>query len=252
MPPTGLTGRDGNWHHLAGVRSDTNAYLYMDGVLIGSNTWTHGKFDLGGDYLYIGQDGRQNWGLFDGEIGTARVWARALSADEVAGVAANCAPGFGVVARDGLLAEYAPYEPFNAFSERGGWRVPLSPLLRQVTQTNYTFEVMFRTTDSGRGILLGNYHGSLAAISNFELAEDNQFRLVTANSKGGEVIAWSGAVTGTRDGNWHRAQRAPRRQALPIRMVCSGTPRRKHSAPTRSRGPISALAKISGRRVRCR
>ncbi len=101
LPPTELRGRDGNWHHLAGVRCDTNAYLYMDGVLIGSNTWTHGTFDLGGNNLYIGQDGRQNWGLFDGEIGTARVWTRALSAEEVAGVAANCVPGFGVVARDG-------------------------------------------------------------------------------------------------------------------------------------------------------
>ena len=42
LPSWDLRGRDGNWHHLAGVRSDTNAYLYMDGVLIGSNTWTHG------------------------------------------------------------------------------------------------------------------------------------------------------------------------------------------------------------------
>lgn len=242
LPSWDLRGRDGNWHHLAGVRSDTNAYLYMDGVLIGSNTWTHGKFDLGGDYLYIGQDGRQNWGLFDGEIGTARVWARALSADEVAGVAANCAPGFGVVARDGLLAEYAPYEPFNAFSERGGWRVPLSPLLRQVTQTNYTFEVMFRTTDSGRGILLGNYHGWLAAISNFELAENNQFRLVTANSRGEGVTAWSGAVTGTRDGNWHRAAAVRRDGKLYLYM--DGVQR--GNAATETLGPYALAGSYLG------
>ena len=204
-PPWYLTGRDGNWHHLAGVRSATNAYLYMDGVLIGSNTWTHGAFDLGGDNLYIGQDGRGNYGLFNGEIGTGRVWARALSAAEVAGLAANSMPGAGVVARDGLMAEYAPYDPFNAAADQNGWHVPFSPQLRQLTQTNYTYEVMFRTTDPGRGILIGNYDGNQAAISNFELFTDNTFRLVVAKNGPDLVSANSDAVSGTRDGNWHRA-----------------------------------------------
>ena len=245
LPPAGLTGRDGNWHHLAGVRCDTNAYLYMDGVLIGSNTWTHGTFDLGGNYLYIGQDGRNDWGLFDGEIGTARVWARALSADEVAGVAANCAPGFGVVARDGLLAEYAPYEPFNAFPDRNGWRVPFSPLLRQVTQTNYTFEVMFRTTNAGRGILLGNYSGASIAVNNFELNANDTFRLFTANPQQQEIIAMSDVISGIRDGNWHRAVAVRRDGTICLYMdgVQRGTPKPESHGPYALAGSYLGLGK---------
>lgn len=246
-PPGNLTGRDGNWHHLAGVRSETNAYLYMDGVLIGSNTWTKGTFDLGSEYLYIGQDGRNNWGLFDDndEIGTARVWARALSPAEVAGLATNCLPGAGVVARDGLLAEYAAYHPFDAVAVQNGWRVPFTPQLRQITQTNYTYEVMFRTTDPGRGILIGNYDGNMPSISNFELFTGDAFRLVSAKIGTDSVVATSGAVPGTRDGNWHRAAVVRRDGKIYLYMdgLQRGTAATETLGPYVLRGPYLGIGR---------
>ncbi len=232
-PPENLRGRDGNWHHLAGIRNGTNAYLYMDGVQIGSNTVTHGAFDLGGDHLYIGQDARGNFGLFNGEIGTGRVWARALSAAEVAGLAANRIPGAGVVARDGLLAEYAPYNPFNAMADQTGWRAPFSPQLRQITQTNYTYEVVFRTTDAGRGILIGNYDGDASGISNFELYTGNMFRMVVSKNGFDMVVVSAAEGTGVRDGNWHRAA-AVRRDGK-IYLYMDGQPR--GTAGTETLGP---------------
>ncbi len=205
-PPFDLKSRDGNWHHLAGVMDGTTAYLYMDGVQIGTKNVTTGPFDLGGDYLYIGQDGRGTFGLFNGEIGDARVWTRALSTNEVASIAAFGIPGVNDVARDGLLAAYAPYNPFNAASDQTGWRVALTPPLRQIPQTNYTYEVMFRTSDAGRGILMGNYNGVLTSVINFELEADNKFRLVEANGAGTWIncLAPEGS-SGIRDGAWHRA-----------------------------------------------
>lgn len=204
-PSENLRGRDGNWHHLAGVRSTTNAYLYMDGVLIGSNTWTHGAFDLGGDTLYIGQDGRGNFGLFNGEIGTGRVWARALSGAEVAGLAANSMPGAGVVARDGLLAEYAPYNPFNAVADQNGWRIPLSPQLRQLPQTNFTCEVKFRTTDTGRGILMGDYAVSdVPSGFSVELYTNTVVKFLLWKDGTWVYCEKSTGAVNMRDGEWHR------------------------------------------------
>lgn len=57
-----------------------------------------------------------------------------------------------------------------------GLRVQITPELRRVTQGPFTIEARFRTTDTGRNILFGNYgkdHGHL----NLELHEGNTVRL---------------------------------------------------------------------------
>ena len=205
-PPANLRGRDGNWHHLVGVRSGSTAYLYMDGVQIGTTNVLAGAFDLGESYLYIGQDGRQNWGLFDGEIGDARLWGRALSSNEVVALAAFGRPG-GSVSRSGLLAEYAAYNPFAAMSLYPGYRIPMTPRLRQIPQMNFTYEVKFRTTDTGRGILVGNYVGESVTtnVNSLELYTDNQIRFMfRGGTSGWNSISRSTGAINTRDGAWHR------------------------------------------------
>jgi ferric-dicitrate binding protein FerR (iron transport regulator) len=207
-PPVNLRGRGGSWHHLAGVRNGATAYLYMDGVRIGTTNVAAGAFDLGGSHLYIGQDGRGNFGLFNGEIGTARLWTRALDTNEVAGLAAFGIPGVGAVSRDGLLAEYAPYRPFNAVPNRAGWRIAFTPQLRQIPQTNFTYEVAFRTTDAGRGILLGNYgelpDGSLGTITSLELFTGNEVRFHQWGNGYNHSTSRSTGSVNFRDGALHR------------------------------------------------
>jgi len=206
IPPGNLQGRDGNWHHLAGVRNGTTAYLYMDGVQIGMTNVLAGAFDLGENYLYIGQDGRQNWGVFNGEIGDARLWSRALSSNEVAAIVAYARPGCAV-SNEGLLAAYAPYNSFTAMRLYPGHRIALTPQLRQIPQTNFTYEVKFRTTDTGRGILVGNYIDDVNSITvnNIELYTDNQIRFLQRSPKFVWVsVTRSAGAINTRDGAWHR------------------------------------------------
>jgi len=203
-PPESLRGRDGNWHHLAGVRSGTTAYLYMDGVQIGSTNVAAGAFDLGGSHLYIGQDGRGNFGLFNGEIGDARLWTRALSSNEVATLATFGRPG-GAVSKSGLLAEYALYNPYTAMSAYPGYRIALTPQLRQIPQTNFTYEAKFRTTDAGRGILVGNYVDDVTlAVNNLELYTNNEIRFLQRSASTWVAITRSAGAVNTRDGAWHR------------------------------------------------
>jgi hypothetical protein len=181
----------------------------MDGSEIGSVSAAHvGAFDLAGDY-YIGRDDRGNFGLFNnGAIGPARLWARALASNEVAQLAAFGRPGAGVMARDGLVAEYAPAAN-GAERDNAGWRVPLTPELRSIPQTNFTCEAVFRTADAARAILIGNYgsspEGSVSTLTSLELGTGNEARF----------HQWNGAImqnsttrsTGGvnfRDGAWHR------------------------------------------------
>ncbi len=57
-----------------------------------------------------------------------------------------------------------------------GVAMPLTPPLKKLTQGDFTIETWFRTTDKGRGILLGNYHEK-ARVLNIELQTDNRVRL---------------------------------------------------------------------------
>jgi hypothetical protein len=104
LVPSGVNTRDGQWHRLAGVRCDNTMSLYLDGQRVGSTSENLGAYLLGGDYYYLGRDGRdQSVGAFNGDLGYARIWSRALTANELAGLAASNA-----VPTDGLIAQYAP------------------------------------------------------------------------------------------------------------------------------------------------
>ena len=103
--------RDGQWHHLAGIRRDDTVYLYLDGQLIETRDDAAGHFDLQGDTFYIGRDSRPRNTPLDGDLFRARLWRRALDAEEVAALVTG-----QPVAKNGLLAEYAASDTLGAES----------------------------------------------------------------------------------------------------------------------------------------
>lgn len=98
----GINTRDGQWHHLAGVRREGTVHLFLDGRLAGSREDTAGGFDLHGELYYLGRDTRTGSTILDGDLDQVRLWNRALSDAEVARQAAG-----GTVDSEGLLAHYA-------------------------------------------------------------------------------------------------------------------------------------------------
>lgn len=80
----GLTGRslaDRNWHHIAGVYDQGELRLYVDGVLVLSNT---GAFTGNLDAVADVKIGRQDLDLeTTGRLDEVSIWSRALSASEI-------------------------------------------------------------------------------------------------------------------------------------------------------------------------
>jgi Ca2+-binding RTX toxin-like protein len=82
---------DEGWHHVAGVYTRSGASLtidmYVDGVLVGSNTSTVGDITSSSDLLlghYLGQP------HYDGVLDDVRVYDRALSANEIPSLSNGC------------------------------------------------------------------------------------------------------------------------------------------------------------------
>ena len=73
---------DGEWHHIAGVKSGTTLELFIDGV-------SQGTVPCGLDIisniqpLYIGSVDGQSWSLFEGRIDEEIIYNRALNASEI-------------------------------------------------------------------------------------------------------------------------------------------------------------------------
>ena len=205
---TGKNIRDGEWHHAAGVRSNNTVYLYCDGVQLGSTTDPagSGSFTLGGDYYFFKGDSRNgSIYTFGGDIENARIWTRALSADEVAGLATNAIPGEGMVAADSMLAEYLGfYSPCNAAYANPKYKIEMVSPLAQMTLGDWTAETWFRTTDTTRGILVGNYIDGNTRGFNLELTDNsnNHVRLYVQNTSSKKIDLY-GTAGVNRDGSWH-------------------------------------------------
>jgi len=198
---------DGLWHHVVGVRSNDTVLLYFDGVEVAQGADTAGLFNLGGDYLCLARDNRTSTTVFNGNLGHARVWSRALTREEIALLAASEMPGSSGLSRTGLVAEYAVYdEGFHARRENYGYSYELSPLIRQVTLSNLTAEAWFCTTNSGREVLMGNYAETIRPNLNLELHEQNDGNNVRIHMQNAgstlNLIRSAGGVT-VRDGRWH-------------------------------------------------
>ena len=79
------------------------ACLYLDGQQVAEETDTLGSYVLERNDLFLGRDGCAVTFPLNGDLAHARIWARALSAEELAGFAVSNA-----VPSEGLVALYAP------------------------------------------------------------------------------------------------------------------------------------------------
>lgn len=211
----GIRVSDGVWHHVAGVRSNGVAVLYLDGLRMGQANAT-AAFELQGSFFFVGRDTRTGETEFTGVLDQARLWTRGLTSNEVARLANGEVPQDGNSA-DGLLAEYTfdlplqsddtaghPDGPFHAARAEPGYRVALAPAVAQLTRGDFTVEAWFRTTDSERNILMGNFSGSYTGCLNLELSTDNRVRLYLQPPAGlGSTLSLLARPSAsTRDGRW--------------------------------------------------
>ena len=111
---------DGNWHHFVGLRRDGFDYIYFDGVQKGKWSDTAGAFSMtNNSYIYFGRDMRTGATEFNGDLKNVRLWNRALTAGEVASLAAGKVPGDPAVDVQGLLAAYDYIIPTNSLRSAG-------------------------------------------------------------------------------------------------------------------------------------
>ena len=203
--PGAVNLRDGAWHHVAGVRRDGMIYLHLDGMQVGQAANTAGSFALTGTNFYLKGDSRTDNTTFTGDIENTRLWTRGLSSNEVANLAAGVLPGGAEIPAAGMLAEYVGlYSPYHALYANPRYRVPLVPPLTRMTRGNWTVETRFRTTNTGRGVIIGSYanNASLSCL-NLELTADNKARLyVQPSLTGRSNINVYSTASNTRDGAW--------------------------------------------------
>jgi hypothetical protein len=81
----------GRWYHVAAVYDGTMQYLYVDGVLQASTPVYGGNLDIASSYapLWIGGQPFAGYGQFEGYMDDITFWAKPLSAEEIAAIAAN-------------------------------------------------------------------------------------------------------------------------------------------------------------------
>ncbi len=79
---------NGSWHHLAGTYDGSGLNLYVDGEL--QATESHqGSISVNTFNVSLGSDTQQTWMWYDGAIDDARIYSRALTAEEVTDVTAG-------------------------------------------------------------------------------------------------------------------------------------------------------------------
>ncbi|MFK7966563.1 MAG: LamG-like jellyroll fold domain-containing protein, partial [Burkholderiaceae bacterium] len=193
------TAVDGGWHHVAGAFDSTgNVFrLYVDGVEVESfgsgNPIVYGI----GTNTFIGQHGAGNGSFdYDGEIDDARIYTRALSAVEIAALAADTAPASDSVAITVNAAVQEPTDLAVIATTNGGLSINQdsgNDIYLQAddggallgSRTSLTYETRFSTTDSTSQTLV-----SYATATN-----DNEFKLVTQNN--GDLLIQVGSQATT-------------------------------------------------------
>jgi autotransporter-associated beta strand protein len=103
---------DGQWHHVAAVRSGSNGFIYVDGSLVASASGTAEPLD-GTIATFIGEDQRNSSGYFNGAMCDVAVYTTALSADRI-----------GVHAATGVLGT----APLRLNIVTGGWTEDSKPV----------------------------------------------------------------------------------------------------------------------------
>lgn len=233
--------RDGNWHHLVGERTGGTVNMYYDGGLVGTKADTSGSLAVNRDF-HLGRDNRTDSGAdFAGGLDDIRIYGagNALLAeytfetDGGSGVSA----GMGAATVDdtsGLVpahdgdAIYAAPTPPNYRADAPGVvttsthsleldesgiaeyaEIAMTPELAAITQGDFAVETWFKTTDAGRGILVGSLATGKDAV-NLEVHEGNDVRIYLdgpdpAGDPTGITDLRANAPAGidTRDGQWH-------------------------------------------------
>ena len=97
--------RDGQWHHVAGVRDGNQLMLYLDSQLAGTGGNTCNFVDRHPIRIGMDADSDKGW-HFNGDMAEVHFYNRALSASEVAEEWNNGKPFTRAVAGGGLVAGY--------------------------------------------------------------------------------------------------------------------------------------------------
>ncbi len=161
----GIDTRDGQWHHLLGMRRGRTVTLYLNGIQVASVEDSAEKFDLRGEVYHIGRDARSGETELDGELRNVRIWNRALSQREIEALVED---GDFMALPDPVLEVDGP------LSRR---KEPLEGDIKKVTLADFALGAWFRTTDTGRNIIMGNYGDASDGHLNLELHTDNRVRL---------------------------------------------------------------------------
>ena len=207
VTPASGDPRDGQWHHLAGIRTNNVMTLYLDGENVGATTTATGFYTLQDDYFYLGRDSRTGTYPLNGEQGHIRLWTRALSTNELAAIYDLKVPGSSEISKDNLLAEYSLHYPFTAYRYESSWYrfAATAPQLKQIAMADFTCDAVFRTTASSPRVLMGNYASSSSiGVVNLMLEHDGGVRLYLKDGNGTVNSLWldPGSID-TRDGEWH-------------------------------------------------
>ena len=230
--------RDGQWHHLVGVREGDLVELYYDGELVGDMLDVAGSYIINKPDFYLGMDGRASGTpRFEGNLDDVRIYASAdmsslvaeylfetiegtpvsagLSAGDQVDDTANVGPfhGVGSAATGASTPIYVADVP-DVLSSSSNYsfsvdeqaltvedaRIAMVPELAEITLGDFAVETWFKTTDTGRSILLGGYDGAGDTV-NLELHTDNRVRIYVD----GPVVTDLNltAPIDTRDDQWH-------------------------------------------------
>ncbi len=80
--PEGVSYSDGEWHHYLGQRRGDELQLYLDGVLVATQSFTESN-RYGGGAAAIGRQGNHASGAFQGNLDEFALYAHSLSPEEI-------------------------------------------------------------------------------------------------------------------------------------------------------------------------
>ena len=161
--PANQNIRDGQWHHMAGVRRDGSLYIYLDGQQIAAVTDPTCSFDLTAPYMYVGRDARTGVTEYDGDLREVRMWSRALTVSEISSIYAGKKPGDPEVAIDGMLTEHTTIYPAwtNTLAEAG---YDGSRFMRSYMEISNKLSFVFENLPRHKEIALGGLLAQLDSL----------------------------------------------------------------------------------------
>ena len=249
--------RDGQWHHLAGVRELGIVKLFFDGRLVGTMDDVAGDFVIDKSEMYIGRDRRTSGVLYQGSLDNVRFYNSADTSQLISaydfesverrppqagqdatgnvddsgrslhgpypGLATSAAAVTGGVhyvtdAPPALTSSFHSIQISEANSDAESVRIGMPAELADLPQGDFTLQTWFKTTDVGRGILMGAYAGAQTNTINFELHTNNRLRIVLQHRGQGttDLNVPVDLAGQSRDGEWHLATAVRRDDRLQL------------------------------------